>query len=67
MFDHLGTVIMNQSNLLVEDKPYIFEGLIRNPQEIATWNDIENCLNNPALYEFEMIGIMIKPGSMNCI
>jgi len=55
MFDHLGTVIMNQSNLLVEDKPYIFEGLIRNPQEIATWNDIENCLNNPALYEFEMI------------
>jgi len=55
MFDHIGTVIMNTTDLLANDKAHVFEGLLKQPSALASWNDIEECLNNPNFYEFELI------------
>ena len=38
-----------------EDHAYYFPNLVENPSEYLTWMDVENCVNNASLYEFNMI------------
>ena len=51
----IGQRLLNETNLLVDDKPHYFKSLISDPSELLTWNDVETCMNNPYLYKFEMI------------
>jgi hypothetical protein len=51
----IGQRLLNETNLLVDDKPHYFKSLISDPSELLTWNDVEACMNNPYLYKFEMI------------
>lgn len=51
----IGQRILNETNLLIDDKPYFFKGLIKDPQTLLTWKDVERCMNNPYLFKFEMI------------
>ena len=56
MFDYLGTRIVNEANLLYNDKPYYFKGLIDNVSMLASWKTVEECINNPQFYNFEIVG-----------
>lgn len=56
MFDQLGTRIVNETNLLYNDKPHYFKGLLDNVSELASWKSIEECINNPQFYNFEIVG-----------
>lgn len=51
----IGQRILNETNLLIDDKPHYFKKLLENPSELLSWSDVEKCLNNPYLYDFEMI------------
>jgi len=42
--------------LAVNDKPFIIKGGLKNPESYITWADVENCMNNPALYELKDVG-----------
>lgn len=55
MMIDIGQRILNETNLLIDDKPHFFKGLLKNPEELLTWKDVETCMNNPSLYKFEMI------------
>ena len=50
-----GQRILNETNLLVDDKAHYFEKLLDNPSDLVTWNDIERCVNQTELYKFELI------------
>jgi ribosomal protein L16 Arg81 hydroxylase len=52
----IGQRLVNETNLLFDDKPHFFKNLLPNVHEYLTWDDVEKCINNPALYNFEMIG-----------
>jgi ribosomal protein L16 Arg81 hydroxylase len=52
----IGQRLLNETNLFYEDKPHFFKNLLPDVQEVLTWSDVEKCINNPALYNFEMIG-----------
>jgi len=56
MFDRLGARIVNETNLFYEDKPHYFKGLIENTSDLATWKSIEECINNPQFFNFELVG-----------
>lgn len=51
----IGQRILNECNLLTDDQPHFFKQLLKNPEELLTWDDVERCMNNPYLYNFEMI------------
>jgi hypothetical protein len=51
----IGQRLLNETNLLFEDKPHFFKNFIKSPSELLTWDDVEHCLNNPYLFDFEMI------------
>lgn len=47
--------LFEESYLLTIDKPFVFKKLITTPEELLTWKDVEQCLNNPAFYNFDII------------
>lgn len=51
----IGQRLVNETNLLTDDKPHFFKQLIKDPESYVTWDDIERCMNNTALYDFELI------------
>lgn len=55
MFSDLGQRLVNESNLLFEDKAHVFKNLIKEYNTLADWNQIEECINYPHLYDFELI------------
>lgn len=56
MMKGIGQRLLNETNLFYDDKPHYFKQLLPNVHELLTWKDVEKCFNNPALYNFEMIG-----------
>lgn len=48
--------INKETDLLTNDAPAFFENLIENPADFLTWEDVENCMNNTTLFNFEVIG-----------
>jgi len=55
MFENIGQQLLNGVNFDYEDKPGYFPGLISDPSKLITWEDIEDCVNRPELWEFEII------------
>jgi hypothetical protein len=55
MFEDVKQKLIDNTNFVFEDKPIYFENFIKNPEVLATWNDIEDVINNPAFYETELI------------
>jgi len=53
--DFIGQKILNETELLYNDRPHHFKNFIDNPGEILTWSDVESCLNRPEVFNFEMI------------
>lgn len=53
----IGQRLLNETNLLYDDKPHHFKNFIPNVEDLLTWDDVERCVNNPSLYNFEMIGV----------
>lgn len=51
----IGQRLLNEANFIYDDRGYYFPQLIKNPSEFLTWKDVEICLNNPTLFEFELI------------
>lgn len=56
MFDHIFNRIVNETNLFYDDKPYCFEGLLTDVSKLASWKTVEECINNPQFYNFELVG-----------
>ena len=44
-----------KENILVDDKSYFFENFVNNITSLISWSDVERCLNNPILYNIDMI------------
>ena len=34
-----------------DDTPHLWEGVVDNPGELASWDDLEYCMNNPQSYQ----------------
>lgn len=51
----IGQRLLNEIDLLKNDKAHCFKQLLENPGDLLTWKDVEWCMNNPYLYNFEMI------------
>lgn len=55
MIEYIGQKIINETNLMVDDKPYYFKDFLSNAKDFVNWNDIESCINRPELFNFELI------------
>jgi len=55
MFENLCEKILKKYNLQYNDRPVHFENVFNDPSILANWTTIENCINFPAMYEFELI------------
>lgn len=53
--DFIGQKILNETDLLKNDQPHFFKNFITNAQEIVTWDSIEDCVNRPEIFNFELI------------
>lgn len=51
----IGQRVLNEINLLFDDKPHFFKNLLPNSHELLKWADVEKCLNHPEFYNFELI------------
>ena len=55
MMNGIGQRLVNETNLLIEDKPHFFKNFIKDVDKIINWDDVEFCMNNTALFNFELI------------
>jgi ribosomal protein L16 Arg81 hydroxylase len=53
--DFIGQKILSETDLLKNDNPHFFKSFISNFNSIASWADIESCLNRPEIFNFELI------------
>lgn len=53
--DFIGQKILSETNLLKNDIPHFFKKFILDINSIASWDDIESCLNRPEIFNFELI------------
>jgi len=53
--DFIGQRILNETDLLKNDQPHFFKGLLENPNLVVSWKDIESCINRPEIFNFELI------------
>ena len=54
MISLLLTKLMDK-NWYIDDTPQIWRGIVDDPHEFATWEDIEYCINNPQFYQIQFI------------
>jgi ribosomal protein L16 Arg81 hydroxylase len=54
-YQHIREKLYKESNLLLEDKPFVFKKLIASPSDFLSWTDVEKCLNAPEFYNFDII------------
>ena len=55
MYNNIAEKIVTKVDLENDDKACYFKNFIENPSELLTWNDVEDCMNNPNFYEFELV------------
>ena len=64
--DFIGQRIFNETNLLVDDKPHFFKNFVSNPQEIVSWNDIEQ-VKGSFLYSNPILALcMMNLAELSC-
>jgi hypothetical protein len=55
MFDYIKQRLLTETKLMYIDEPMYFKGLVKNPEQIVSWKDIEECINTPVFYDFQII------------
>ena len=58
--------ILNKYAMVVGDRPALFEGAVKNPSELVTWDDVQHCLNNPWWYNIEILDNGLHFEILNC-
>ena len=53
--NEVGHRLLNEANYALDDKAQVFYKLLPEPEKYLNWCTVEMCMNNPALYEFEII------------
>ena len=51
----LLTKIASGKNWFIDDTPQIWRGIVDDPHQFATWEDVEYCINNPQFYDIKFI------------
>lgn len=55
MYSYIAEKIYTKVDLENDDKACYFKNFINNPSDLLTWKDVEDCMNNPSFYEFELV------------
>tara|TARA_B110000503_G_scaffold89598_1_gene135638 strand:- start:11472 stop:12188 length:717 start_codon:yes stop_codon:yes gene_type:complete len=55
MYNNIAEKLFTKVDLENDDKPCHFKNFISNPAELLTWQDVEDCMNNPSFYDFELV------------
>ena len=55
MIHSLTTKLLGSKNWYIDDTPQIWRGIVDDPHEFATWEDVEYCINNPQFYDVKFI------------
>ena len=55
----LLTKLHSSKQWLIDDEPHLWEGIVDNPHDYATWDDVEHCLNNPHFYDISFIDLSL--------
>lgn len=55
MYNDIAEKIYTKVDLENDDKACHFKNFIKEPEKLLTWQDVEDCINNPNFYEFELI------------
>tara|TARA_B100000131_G_scaffold113262_1_gene110410 strand:- start:696 stop:1412 length:717 start_codon:yes stop_codon:yes gene_type:complete len=55
MIPLLLTKLLGSKNWYIDDNPQLFRGIVQDPHELATWEDVEYCINNPQFYDIKFI------------
>ena len=55
MISLLLTKLLGSKNWHIDDNPQLFRGVVDDPYELATWEDLEHCINFPQFYEIKFI------------
>ena len=55
MIPLLLTNLLGSKNWHIDDNPQLFRGVVDDPHELATWEDLEYCINFPEFYDIKFI------------
>ena len=55
MISSLLAKLHSSKNWSEDDEPQLWEGIVDDPHQFATWDDVEYCLNNPQFYSITFI------------
>ena len=55
MIPLLLTKLLGSKNWHIDDNPQLFRGVVDDPHELATWEDLEHCINFPEFYDIKFI------------
>lgn len=51
----ISTTFLNPEHYCVGDVPLVFEKVCTTPEDYATWQDVQDCLNNPWNYRVDIL------------
>ena len=55
MINLLLTKILGSKNWHTDDHPQLFRGIVEDPHVLATWEEVEHCINFPQFYDIKFI------------
>ena len=55
MMNLLLTKILGSKNWHTDDHPQLFRGIVEDPHVLATWEEVEHCINFPQFYDIKFI------------
>jgi len=55
MISSLLAKLHSSKNWAEDDEPQLWEGIVEDPHQFATWDEVEYCLNNPQFYSITFI------------
>ena len=55
MISLLLTKILGSKNWHIDDHPQLFRGIVEDPHVLATWEEVEHCINFPQFYDIKFI------------
>ena len=55
MISLLLTKLLGSKNWHIDDNPQLFRGIVDDPHELATWEEVEYCINFPQFYDIRFI------------
>ena len=55
MIPLLLTNLLGSKNWHIDDNPQLFRGVVEDPHALATWEEVEYCINFPEFYDIKFI------------